>query len=60
MPGISNINNIYNTNTKRISSKLSFDVDEVFAARVIGEGESPEEVILKLIDGWQFKAPLKT
>ncbi|HCL4439274.1 TPA: hypothetical protein N2D87_003095 [Clostridium botulinum] len=59
MPGISNINNIYNTNTKRISSKLSFDVDEVFAARVIGEGESPEEVILKLIDGWQFKASIE-
>ncbi|KGO12269.1 hypothetical protein [Clostridium botulinum] len=59
MPGISNINNIYNTNTKKISSKLSFDVDEVFAARVIGEGESPEEVILKLIDGWQFKASIE-
>ncbi|RUT54582.1 hypothetical protein NPD9_3236 [Clostridium botulinum] len=59
MPGISNINNIYNTNTKKISSKLSFDVDEVFAARVIGEGGSPEEVILKLIDGWQFKASIE-
>nr|WP_242839413.1 hypothetical protein [Clostridium sporogenes] len=47
---------MYNTNTKKISSKLSFDVDQIFAARVIGEGESPEEVILKLIDGWQFKA----
>ncbi|AKC60943.1 rhoptry protein [Clostridium sporogenes] len=56
MPDILNINNMYNTNTKKISSKLSFDVDQIFAARVIGEGESPEEVILKLIDGWQFKA----
>nr|WP_242846841.1 hypothetical protein [Clostridium sporogenes] len=50
---------MYNTNTKKISSKLSFDVDQIFAARVIGEGESPEEVILKLIDGWQFKASIE-
>ncbi|MCW6060137.1 hypothetical protein LAV35_08435 [Clostridium sporogenes] len=59
MPDILNINNMYNTNTKKISSKLSFDVDQIFAARVIGEGESPEEVILKLIDGWQFKASIE-
>ncbi|GAA0064040.1 hypothetical protein [Clostridium sp. CTA-1] len=59
MPDILNINNVYNTNTKKISSKLSFDVDQIFAARVIGEGESPEEVILKLIDGWQFKASIE-
>lgn len=59
MPGAININNIYNTNTKKISSKISFDIDEVFAARVIGEGESPEEVILKLIDGWEFKASIE-
>lgn len=59
MPDILNINNVYNTNTKKISSKLSFDVDQIFAARVIGEGENPEEVILKLIDGWQFKASIE-
>ncbi|EJE7234679.1 hypothetical protein FC820_00395 [Clostridium sporogenes] len=59
MPDILNINNVYNTNTKKISSKLSFDVDQIFAARVIGEGGSPEEVILKLIDGWQFKASIE-
>ncbi|EJO5346251.1 hypothetical protein NRP93_000291 [Clostridium botulinum] len=59
MPGISNINNVYNTNSKKISSKISFDVDEVFSARVIGEGENPEEIILKLIDGWEFKAAIK-
>lgn len=59
MPDILNINNMYNTNTKKISSKLSFDVDQIFAAKVIGEGESPEEVILKLIDGWQFKASIE-
>ncbi|WP_434305268.1 hypothetical protein [Clostridium botulinum] len=59
MPDILNINNVYNTNTKKISSKLSFDVDQIFAARVIGEGESPEEVILKLIDGWEFKASIE-
>ncbi|WP_251861539.1 hypothetical protein [Clostridium sp. Marseille-Q2269] len=59
MPGILNINNVYNSNTKKISSKLSFEIDEIFAARVIGQGESQGEAILKLIDGWQFKASIE-
>ncbi|CBZ01996.1 hypothetical protein FDB72_09440 [Clostridium botulinum] len=59
MPSISNINNVYSNNTKKISSKISFEIDQIFAAKVVGEGVSPEEVILKLIDGWQFKASIE-
>ncbi|APQ73476.1 hypothetical protein CF055_13760 [Clostridium botulinum] len=59
MPSISNINNVYSNNTKKISSKISFEIDQIFAAKVVGEGVSPEEVILKLMDGWQFKASIE-
>lgn len=44
---------------KKISSKISFEIDQIFAAKVVGEGVSPEEVILKLMDGWQFKASIE-
>lgn len=59
MPSISNINNVYSNNTKKISSKISFEIDQIFAARLVGEGSSSEEVILKLMDGWQFKASIE-
>lgn len=40
MPSISNINNVYSNNTKKISSKISFEIDQIFAAKVVGEGVS--------------------
>ncbi|MDU6877113.1 hypothetical protein ACQX0N_05735 [Clostridium tepidum] len=59
MSSISNINNVYNNSTKKISSKISFEIDQIFAAKVVGEGVTPDEVILKLMDGWQFKASIE-
>ncbi|MDO5517396.1 MAG: flagellar hook-length control protein FliK [Clostridium sp.] len=55
MPGIWNINNGYNTNSKKISSKLTFEVGEKFTGRVVGKGDG-KDVTIKLSDGWQFIA----
>ncbi|KAJ49337.1 hypothetical protein BD780_004080 [Clostridium tetanomorphum] len=59
MAGIFNINNAYNLNSKRITNKLSFQVGEVFLARMISLDEGKGEVLLRLLDGWQFSAKLK-
>ncbi|MBE6063493.1 MAG: flagellar hook-length control protein FliK [Clostridium butyricum] len=58
MPGIWNVNNGYNTNSKKISSKLTFEVGEKFTGRVVGKGEG-KDVIIKLSDGWQFIAEVE-
>lgn len=58
MAGISNIIGAYNINPKRVSSKLSFEVGQVFAAKIISSNELNKELILRLIDGWQFPAKL--
>lgn len=55
MPGIWNINNGYNVNSKKISSKLTFEVGEKFSGRVVAKGED-KDVTIKLSDGWQFIA----
>lgn len=57
MPGIWNINNGYNVNTKKISSKLTFEVGERFTGRVVSKGDG-NDVAIKLADGWQFIAEL--
>lgn len=57
MPGIGSINNAYGGNTKKVSSKLTFEVGEKFAGKIIGKGEG-NEVIIKLTDGWQFSAEI--
>lgn len=59
MAGIWNINNVYNLNSKRITNTLSFQLGEVFLARLISLDEASEEVLLRLMDGWQFSANLK-
>lgn len=59
MAGIWNINSNYNVNTKRISSKLSFEVGQNFAARIVNLDKLTGEVLLKLLDGWQFSAKLQ-
>jgi uncharacterized protein YutE (UPF0331/DUF86 family) len=59
MAGISNIIGAYNVNPKRVSSKLSFEVGQVFAAKIVSSGELNKELILKLLDGWQFTAKLQ-
>lgn len=57
--GISNIIGAYNINPKRVSSKLSFEIGQVFTARVAAISEQNKELILKLLDGWQFPAKLQ-
>lgn len=58
MPGIYNINNGYNINTKKVSSKLTFEVGEKFTGRVVSKGDG-KDVTIKLSDGWQFIAELE-
>lgn len=58
MAGIGNINGQYDINSKRVASKLSFDLGEIFSARVVGKDVNKMEIILKLLDGWQFPAKL--
>ena len=57
MPGIYNVNNGYNVNTKKVSSKLTFEVGEKFTGRVVAKGDG-KDVTIKLSDGWQFIAEL--
>ena len=59
MSGIGNINNIYNPDSKRITNRLSFQLGETFLASIITLDEVNEEVLLRLMDGWQFPAKLK-
>lgn len=57
MPAIWNVNNSYNVNNKKYSSKLTFEVGEKFSGRIISKGEG-NEVTVKLSDGWQFSATI--
>lgn len=58
MPSIWNVNNMNNTNNKKVSGKLTFEVGEKFSGRVVGQSED-KEVIIKLSDGWQFTAEIE-
>lgn len=58
MPGIWNVNNVYNnSNTRKFSSKLTFSVGEKFSGRIVSKGEG-KDVTIRLSDGWQFIAEL--
>ncbi|MCT8975833.1 hypothetical protein N4T77_04400 [Clostridium sp. CX1] len=59
MAGIWNVNSVNDINAKKILRKLSFNVGENFAARVINSDKLTGEVLLKLLDGWQFSAELQ-
>lgn len=59
MSGIWNINSSYNVNTKRMTSKLSFEVGQNFVARIMNLDKLTGDVLLKLLDGWQFSAKLE-
>ncbi|GKU31691.1 hypothetical protein [Clostridium folliculivorans] len=56
MPAIWNVNNAYNTGNKKVSSKLTFEVGEKFSGRVVKSLDDKNEVMIKLVDGWQFAA----
>ncbi|GLC29284.1 hypothetical protein [Clostridium omnivorum] len=59
MAGVNNVTGLYNNNNKKISSKLSFDIGEGFSARIVKTGLNNKDVIIKLLDGWQFPAELE-
>lgn len=59
MAGINNIIGAYNLNPKRISSKLSFEIGQIFSAKVVSLDDLDKELILRLRDGWQFPAKLQ-
>ena len=56
MPGVWNINSVYNTGAKKLSSKLTFEVGEKFSGRVVKLNKDKGELSIKLSDGWQFTA----
>lgn len=58
MPTILNVNNLYNSNNKRLSSKLTFQVGEKFSGRIV-EVKENKEVLIKLTDGLQFQAEIE-
>jgi len=60
MPGIWNINKVYDVaKNNRIDGKLSFAIGEAFLARLVKTDEKNTELLLKLLDGWQFSAKLE-
>lgn len=58
MAGIRDVGSLNNLNVKKVPGKLSFDVGEVFSAKVLKMDVGNSEVVLKLIDGWQFNAKM--
>ncbi|GAA0728139.1 hypothetical protein GCM10008905_26600 [Clostridium malenominatum] len=58
MAGIWNVNGVYDLNTKQIKDKISFQIGEILIGRVITADELKNEVLLRLLDGWQFPATL--
>lgn len=59
MSGIWNVNGAYNINLKRLTNKLSFQIGEIFLAKVISLEEENDGALLRLLDGWQFHAQLE-
>lgn len=59
MAGIWNVNGAYDINTRKITSKISFEIGQTFLARISHMGENDKEVLLKMLDGWQFAANLE-
>lgn len=59
MAGIWNINSVNDIEARKILRKLSFTVGENFLARVVSLDKITGEVLLKLLDGWQFSAKLQ-
>lgn len=57
--GVWNINSVYDTNAKRVSRKLSFEIGQKFLARIVNLDKVNGEILLKLLDGWQFSAKLQ-
>lgn len=58
MAAIINVNSNSNLSMKRVMTKLSFELGETFMARIVNLDEKTSELLLKLLDGWQFNAKL--
>lgn len=58
MSGIWNISGSTNVEQKKITSKLSFDIGDVFLAKITGKDDSTEMVEIRTVDGWKFQAKL--
>jgi len=58
MAAVWNVNSINNPDLKKFSGKISFDIGQIFLARIIKASDNNEEVLLRLLDGWQFPAEL--
>lgn len=58
MPGIWNVGNGYNVNSKKVSRKLTFETGEQFTGRIVSKGDG-KDVTIKLSDGWQFIAEVE-
>ena len=56
MPSIFNVGNGYVNHTKKIESKLSFNVGEKFSGRIVKNSDG--EVSVRLPDGWEFSADI--
>lgn len=58
MAGIWNISGSTNVEQKKITGKLSFDIGDVFMAKIIDKNDSGQMVEIKTADGWKFQARL--
>ena len=58
MPAIWNVNQSYNSNNKKLTSKLTFSAGEKFRGKII-EKSAGNEIKVKLPDGWQFSAEVE-
>jgi len=59
MAGLINVNSNFNLNARRVMTKLSFTLGETFMARIVSLDEKSSELLLKLLNGWQFNAKLE-
>lgn len=59
MAGIQNVINSVNNINGKVSSKLTFEVGQVFQARVENVDNNSGEVVLRSKDGWRFTAQLE-
>lgn len=58
MAGIWNVTGGLNININKVRGKLSFDINQIFLAKISQIDKETGEIILKLLDGWKFPAKI--
>lgn len=58
MSGIWNVVSTYNSEENRAHKKVNFNIGDKFSARIIPGENNSGELLLKLLDGWQFLAEI--